>query len=245
MKVPKAHAMAVRAIVARTMAVISVLAAFAGGAAMAQSPTQPAAQISARINAADTAWMMAATALVLMMTIPGLALFYAGMVRKKNVLATMAQSLAATALCSILWAAFGYTLVFGGDGSAARRPGSLAAARHGDGRDQSVRQYHSGIPVHALPDDVRRHHGGAGRRRRSPIACVFRPSSGSPAFGSSSSMYRSRTGSGAAASSPRPVCWTSPAVRSCMSMPASAVSSPRSCSARDAATATTISRPTI
>ena len=82
---------------------------------MAQSPAQPAAQISARINAADTAWMMAATALVLMMTIPGLALFYAGMVRKKNVLATMAQSLAATALCSILWAAFGYTLVFGGD----------------------------------------------------------------------------------------------------------------------------------
>ena len=82
---------------------------------MAQSPAQPAAQISARISAADTAWMMAATALVLMMTIPGLALFYAGMVRKKNVLATMAQSLAATALCSILWAALGYTLVFGGD----------------------------------------------------------------------------------------------------------------------------------
>jgi Amt family ammonium transporter len=59
--------------------------------------------------------MISATALVLMMTIPGLALFYAGMVRKKNVLATMAQSLAATALCSILWAGLGYTLVFGGD----------------------------------------------------------------------------------------------------------------------------------
>jgi heme/copper-type cytochrome/quinol oxidase subunit 2 len=95
----------VRAIVARTMAVIAVLTAFAGGAAMAQSAAQPAVQNSAQINAADTAWMMAATALVLMMTIPGLALFYAGMVRKKNVLATMAQSLAATALCSILWAA--------------------------------------------------------------------------------------------------------------------------------------------
>jgi hypothetical protein len=100
----------VRAIVARTMAVIAVLTAFAGGAAMAQSAAQPAVQNSAQINAADTAWMMAATALVLMMTIPGLALFYAGMVRKKNVLATMAQSLAATALCSILWAALGYTL---------------------------------------------------------------------------------------------------------------------------------------
>jgi len=60
------------------------------------------------INAADTAWMIAATALVLMMTIPGLALFYSGMVRKKNVLAmlaTMAQSLAAVALISILWVA--------------------------------------------------------------------------------------------------------------------------------------------
>jgi len=57
-----------------------------------------------------------ATALVLMMTVPGLALFYAGMVRKKNVLATMAQSLASVMLVSILWVAFGYSLVFVGDG---------------------------------------------------------------------------------------------------------------------------------
>ena len=68
------------------------------------------------INGADTAWMIVATALVLMMTIPGLALFYAGMVRKKNVLATMAQSLAAVAMISILWVAFGYSLAFVGDG---------------------------------------------------------------------------------------------------------------------------------
>ena len=60
--------------------------------------------------------MIVATALVLMMTIPGLALFYSGMVRKKNVLATMAQSLAAVALISILWVAFGYSLAFVGDG---------------------------------------------------------------------------------------------------------------------------------
>ena len=52
----------------------------------------PASAATSTINAADTAWMIVATALVLMMTIPGLALFYAGMVRKKNVLATMAQS---------------------------------------------------------------------------------------------------------------------------------------------------------
>src|SRR5947207_4812460 len=68
------------------------------------------------INAADTAWMIVATALVLMMTIPGLALFYSGMVRKKNVLATMAQSLAAVTIISILWVAFGYSLCFVGDG---------------------------------------------------------------------------------------------------------------------------------
>jgi Amt family ammonium transporter len=68
-----------------------------------------------KIDAADTAWMIAATALVLMMTIPGLALFYCGMVRKKNVLATMAQSLLCAALCSVLWAVIGYSLVFGGE----------------------------------------------------------------------------------------------------------------------------------
>ena len=71
---------------------------------------------AARIDAADTAWMISATGLVLMMTIPGLALFYAGMVRKKNVLATMAQSLAATMLGSILWFAIGYSLAFTGEG---------------------------------------------------------------------------------------------------------------------------------
>ncbi|MGE0290256.1 MAG: ammonium transporter [Bradyrhizobium sp.] len=79
--------------------------------------TTPAFAETSTINAADTAWMMVATALVLMMTIPGLALFYAGMVRKKNVLATMAQSLAAVALISILWVAYGYSLAFVGDGS--------------------------------------------------------------------------------------------------------------------------------
>ncbi len=77
----------------------------------------PALAEPAKIDAADTAWMITATALVLMMTIPGLALFYAGMVRKKNVLATMAQSLIAVALISILWVIYGYSLVFAGDGA--------------------------------------------------------------------------------------------------------------------------------
>ncbi len=77
----------------------------------------PAFAQAAKIDAADTAWMMGATGLVLMMTIPGLALFYAGMVRKKNVLATMAQCMAATFLVSILWAVIGYSLTFTGDGA--------------------------------------------------------------------------------------------------------------------------------
>jgi ammonium transporter, Amt family len=76
----------------------------------------PALADTSTINAADTAWMITATALVLMMSIPGLALFYAGMVRKKNVLATMAQTLSSVALISILWVAYGYSLAFVGDG---------------------------------------------------------------------------------------------------------------------------------
>ena len=76
----------------------------------------PAFAEASDISPADTAWMIVATGLVLMMTIPGLALFYSGMVRKKNVLATMAQSLAAVAMISILWVAFGYSLAFVGDG---------------------------------------------------------------------------------------------------------------------------------
>jgi Amt family ammonium transporter len=86
--------------------------------AVAQDLAKDIAQPGAKIDAADTAWMITATALVLMMSIPGLALFYAGMVRKKNVLATMAQTLAVVALCSVLWAALGYSLTFTGMGAA-------------------------------------------------------------------------------------------------------------------------------
>src|SRR6266851_8587712 len=90
-------------------------AAAALGVALAASPALAEAAAS-KIDPADTAWMMSASGLVLMMTIPGLALFYCGMVRKKNVLATMAQSLVCTGLCSLLWFAFGYSLSFVGDG---------------------------------------------------------------------------------------------------------------------------------
>ncbi|MCY1415701.1 Ammonia channel [compost metagenome] len=64
------------------------------------------------LNSGDTAWMLISTALVLLMTIPGLALFYSGMVRAKNVLSVMMQCFAITALISILWVAYGYSLAF-------------------------------------------------------------------------------------------------------------------------------------
>lgn len=64
------------------------------------------------LNSGDTAWMLTATALVLMMTIPGLALFYGGMVRKQNVLAIMMQCFAITCLMSIIWMVVGYSLAF-------------------------------------------------------------------------------------------------------------------------------------
>ena len=68
------------------------------------------------LNTGDTAWMMTATVLVLFMTIPGLSLFYAGMVRSKNVLSVMMQCFAITGLMSILWVFFGYSIAFGNDG---------------------------------------------------------------------------------------------------------------------------------
>ncbi len=84
------------------------------GAAVALLAAAPAmAQDGPKIDTGDTAWMLTSTALVLMMTIPGLALFYAGMVRKKNVLATMMQSFAITAIVTVVWAVIGYSLAFG------------------------------------------------------------------------------------------------------------------------------------
>ncbi len=64
------------------------------------------------LNSGDTAWMLVATALVLFMTIPGLALFYGGMVRSKNVLSVMMQCFAITGLISILWVIYGYSIAF-------------------------------------------------------------------------------------------------------------------------------------
>jgi len=70
------------------------------------------AEDAPKIDSGDTAWMLTSTALVLLMTIPGLALFYAGMVRKKNVLATMMQSFIITCLVTVVWMVAGYSIAF-------------------------------------------------------------------------------------------------------------------------------------
>ena len=84
----------------------------AAAPAAAPAPTAPFMLEIAKINSGDTAWMLSSTALVLLMTIPGLALFYGGMVRKKNVLATVMQSFAITCLVTLLWIIVGYSLAF-------------------------------------------------------------------------------------------------------------------------------------
>ncbi|MCB2108903.1 MAG: ammonium transporter, partial [Rhodobacteraceae bacterium] len=94
--------------IARPLAAMAVLAATAlvGVPAFAQDETPT-------IDSGDTAWMLTSTALVLLMTIPGLALFYGGMVRKMNVLSTVMHSFATCCLISIVWMVAGYSLAFG------------------------------------------------------------------------------------------------------------------------------------
>jgi Amt family ammonium transporter len=101
---------------AASAAAADTAAAPAAGAAEAAAapaaPTEPQLIGTDKINSGDTAWMLTSTALVLMMTIPGLALFYGGMVRKKNVLATLMQSFAVTCVVTLLWFVIGYSWAF-------------------------------------------------------------------------------------------------------------------------------------
>jgi Amt family ammonium transporter len=98
------------------LAALGTVAAFAQEAAPAAAAAAPAAAPTPVFDTGNTAWMLTSTALVLMMTVPGLALFYGGMVRKKNVLATIMQSFAITCLVTVLWFMFGYSLAFSDGG---------------------------------------------------------------------------------------------------------------------------------
>ncbi len=90
---------------------------YAGAGALALGALAPSLALADELNSGDTAWMLTATALVLMMTIPGLSLFYAGMVRSKNVLSVLMQCFAITGLMTVLWALYGYSVAFGGEGA--------------------------------------------------------------------------------------------------------------------------------
>jgi Amt family ammonium transporter len=91
---------------------LGVLLTVMSGVAFAQEAAAPAAPPAPVLNSGDTAWMLASTALVLLMTIPGVALFYGGMVRKMNVLTITMQSFAITCLVTVLWTIIGYSLAF-------------------------------------------------------------------------------------------------------------------------------------
>jgi Amt family ammonium transporter len=95
-----------------TLAAMAQAPAPTAPAATAAAATDAAPPAAAKLDSGDTAWMLTSTALVLMMTIPGLALFYGGMVRKMNVLATVMQSFAVTCLVTVLWVVIGYSFAF-------------------------------------------------------------------------------------------------------------------------------------
>ena len=91
---------------------LALLSLLPAAAAFAQGTVDPtAAPPGSKLDTGDTAWLLASTALVLLMT-PGLALFYGGMVRRKNVLGTLMQSFVAMGVVTVLWVVIGYSLAF-------------------------------------------------------------------------------------------------------------------------------------
>jgi Amt family ammonium transporter len=112
--------------VSRLFPLLLAVAAACAGAGEAFAQAAPAAP--PKLDTGDTAWMLTSTALVLLMTIPGLALFYGGMVRKKNVLAISMQCFAIACLATVLWMAVGYSLAFGDGGSLNAYIGGLSKA---------------------------------------------------------------------------------------------------------------------
>jgi ammonium transporter, Amt family len=102
---------------AKSLAFLALLCVlfFAGTGSGAILAAENAAPVAPKFDSGDNAWMLVSSALVLMMTAPGLALFYSGLVRKKNVLGVMMQCVFLMCLMTVIWALWGYTLSFGGD----------------------------------------------------------------------------------------------------------------------------------
>jgi|GEM_PF-6324191 len=112
------------------------------------------------LNSGDTAWMIVSTALVMMMTPAGLALFYGGMSRYKNLLNTTAMTFMSYCIASILWVVVGYTLAFGPDKGGII--GGLESYVHGWHHGQQPFRNHSHVCVCTVSNDVCRHNGCAG-----------------------------------------------------------------------------------
>ncbi len=120
----------------------------------------------------DTAWMIVASALVMLMT-PGLAFFYGGLVRSKNVLNTLMMSFAALGIISIQWMLWGYSVAFGPTRNQSIGDRFVCQPAELDGTCRQVRgpspvsnaADHSRRDLHAVPDDVRDHHAGPDLRR--------------------------------------------------------------------------------
>lgn len=121
---------------------LPIPAAMLAAATSAWAQDAQATAATPTLSAGDTAWMLTSTALVLMMTIPGLALFYGGMVRKKNVLSTVMQSFAITCLMSILWMVAGYSLAFTDGGSLNAYIGGFSKA------------FFAGVDMHSLSGTI-------------------------------------------------------------------------------------------
>jgi len=108
------------------VAALAVLALFYIDPALAQEAAEATEPAKPAIDTGDTAWMLTSTALVLMMTIPGLALFYGGMVRKKNVLSTVMQCFAVTCIVTVLWMVIGYSWAFTDGGGMQKYLGGMS-----------------------------------------------------------------------------------------------------------------------
>ena len=141
--------------------------ALAAGPALAQEATDAApdavVEVVATINSGDTAWMLTSSLLVLFMILPGLALFYGGLVRSKNMLSVLMQCTMITAVVMIIYVLYGYSFSFGG--SESKFWGGIGKIfLSGVTQGQRV-GHHPGAGLRRLPDDLRLHHAGADRRR--------------------------------------------------------------------------------
>ena len=135
---------------------------------LAQTPGQPLDERLSKLetaaasaqSAGDNAWVLVCAALVLMMTGPGLALFYGGLVRKKNVLATMMQSFVLMAVVTVLWALYGYSIAFA-EGTQFFGNLSYALLPAWGPRLRGLCRDHPAADLCALPIDVCNHHSGS------------------------------------------------------------------------------------